>query len=205
MPFSRFRAGHSRFKEIFTGKKDFFLHLAEKGQNPRVLWIGCSDSRVVPEHIVGAEPGELFVLRNIANVVPPASMDDDAVGAVIEYAVLHLQLPDIVICGHTDCGGIKALYGHLDAKREPHICRWLELIWPLREQVKKSGVSEKMIVTETVKANLLMQRDNLLTYNCVQEAIKEGRLKVHCWLYDLHTGDLLAYDEESKQWNKLGS
>ncbi len=205
MPFAHFMSGHNRFKEIFTGKKDFFLNLADKGQSPRVLWIGCSDSRVVPEQITGAEAGELFVLRNIANVVPPASAEDDAIGAVIEYAVLHLKLPDINVCGHTDCGGIKALYGHVDANREPHIYRWLELIWPLREQVKKSGVPEKMIITETVKANLLLQRENLLTYDCVREATQEGRLKLHCCLYDLHTGDLLEYDENSKQWNKLGS
>jgi carbonic anhydrase len=126
MPTDQLLTGHRRFKERFEADRERFVRLAEEGQQPEVLWIGCSDSRVIPEQITGAEPAELFVMRNIANVVPPFGTGDMAVGAVIEYAVLHLHAPHVVICGHTQCGGIKALEGHVDLAREPHIARWVE-------------------------------------------------------------------------------
>lgn len=195
--------GHRRFKEKFAAEREMFVRLAEEGQEPQVLWIGCSDSRVIPEQITGAEPGELFVMRNMANVVPPFGTGDAAVGAVIEYAILHLQVPHVVICGHTQCGGIKALERHIDMAREPHVARWVELARPARTQVEASGTPEEAHYLETIKANVLLQRENLRTYDCVREAIRAGQLTLHGWLYDLHTGDLLAYDDESSQWGAL--
>ena len=195
--------GHRRFKEKFAAEREMFVRLAEEGQEPQVLWIGCSDSRVIPEQITGAEPGELFVMRNMANVVPPFGTGDAAVGAVIEYAILHLQVPHVVICGHTQCGGIKALERHIDMAREPHVARWVELARPARTQVEASGTPEEARYLETIKANVLLQRENLRTYDCVREAIRAGQLTLHGWLYDLHTGDLLAYDDESSQWGAL--
>jgi carbonic anhydrase len=203
MPTNKLLTGHRRFKERFEDDRERFVRLAEEGQQPQVLWIGCSDSRVIPEQITGAEPGQLFVMRNIANVVPPFGTGDMAVGAVIEYAILHLRVPDVVICGHTQCGGIKTLEGHIDLAREPHIARWVELARPAHTQVEASGVPEEMRHLETIKANVLLQRENLRTYDCVREAIGAGHLTLHGWLYDLHSGDLLAYDDESAQWGTL--
>ena len=100
MPTDKLLAGHSKFKSNFAAQRDVFVRLAEKDQE-QVLWIGCSDSRVIPEQITGAEAGELFVVRNVANVVPPFGTASDATGAAIEYAVLHLRVPHIVVCGHT--------------------------------------------------------------------------------------------------------
>jgi len=203
MPTDKLLTGHRRFKEKFKTDRETFVRLAEEGQQPQVLWIGCSDSRVIPEQITGAEPGELFVMRNIANVVPPFGTGDTAVGAVIEYAILHLHVPDIVICGHTQCGGIKALEGHIDLAREPHIARWLEWARPARTQVEASGLPEEARYLETIKANVLLQRENLRTYDCVREVMGAGQLTLHAWLYDLHSGDLLAYDDELGQWGAL--
>jgi len=203
MPTDKLLTGHRRFKEKFETDRETFVRLAEEGQQPQVLWIGCSDSRVIPEQITGAEPGELFVMRNIANVVPPFGTGDTAVGAVIEYAILHLHVPDIVICGHTQCGGIKALEGHIDLAREPHIARWLEWARPARTQVEASGLPEEARYLETIKANVLLQRENLRTYDCVREVMGAGQLTLHAWLYDLHSGDLLAYDDELGQWGAL--
>ena len=109
MPTEKLLSGHRRFREKFESEHDVFERLAEEGQDPKVLWVGCCDSRVIPELITGADPGELFDVRNIANIVPPAPTIACATGAAIEYAVLHLGVSHIVICGHTECGGIKAL------------------------------------------------------------------------------------------------
>jgi carbonic anhydrase len=96
--------GHERFRQQFERDRAFYKSLAQKQQKPRLLWIGCADSRVVPAQITSADPGELFEIRNVANVVPPADAADDAVGAAIEYGVGHLGIDDIVVCGHTHCG-----------------------------------------------------------------------------------------------------
>ena len=203
MPTNKLLTGHRRFKERFEDDRERFVRLAEEGQQPQVLWIGCSDSRVIPEQITGAEAGQLLVVRNIANGVPPFGTSDTAVGAVIEYAILHLHVPHVVICGHTQCGGIKALEGRSDLAREPHIARWVELARPARTQVEASGIPEEARYLETIKANVLLQLENLRTYDCVREAITVGQLTLHGWLYDLHSGDLLAYDDESGQWGAL--
>lgn len=203
MPTDKLLSGHRRFREGFADEQEVFVKLAEEGQSPKAFWIGCSDSRVIPEKITGAEPGELFVLRNIANVVPPFGLGDASVGAAIEYAVLHLRVPHIVICGHTECDGIKALTGPIDMAREPHIARWVELARPAHTQMEASGVPEEARYLETIKNNVRLQRENLRTYDCVREAEKRGQLTLHAWLYDLHTGDLLAYDDESGQWGPL--
>ena len=203
MPTNKLLTGHRRFKERFEDDRGMFVRLAEEGQQPKVLWIGCSDSRVIPEQITGAEPGELFVMRDIANVIPPFGTGDTAAGAVIEYAVLHLHVPHVVICGHTQCGGIKALEGHIDLACEPHIARWVELARPARTQVEASGITEEARYLETIKASVLLQRENLRTYICVHEAIRASQLTLHGWLYDLHSGDLLAYDDESGGWGAL--
>jgi carbonic anhydrase len=203
MPTEKLLNGHRRFKERFEDDREKFVRLAEEGQEPKVLWIGCSDSRVIPEQITGAEAGELFVMRNIANAVPPFGTGDTAVGAVIEYATLHLRVPHVVICGHTQCEGIKALETHVDMAREPHMARWVEWARTARTQVEASGIPEEARYLETIKANVLLQRENLRTYDCVREAIGADQLTLYAWLYDLHSGDLLAYDDESGQWGAL--
>lgn len=195
--------GHRAFRKMFSAKQEVFTRLAREGQKPSVLWIGCSDSRVIPEQITSAGPGELFVMRNIANIVPPSGTMDGAVGAVIEYAVLHLQVAHIVICGHTECGGIKALDGHVNMQREPNIAGWVELARPARAQVEALGLSEEVRYPETIKRNVLLQRGNLLSYTCVQGGVNAGKLVVHCWLFDIQTGELLAYDDELELWKVL--
>ena len=102
------KEGFERFRREFEQDKAFYKSLSTKKQKPRLLWIGCCDSRVVPAQITSADPGELFEVRNIANTVPPYGADDDSVGAAIEYALDHLGIDDIVVCGHTGCGGIQA-------------------------------------------------------------------------------------------------
>ena len=203
MPTSKLISGYRRFREKFDSDHEVFEKLAEEGQNPKVLWIGCSDSRVVPELITGADPGELFDVRNIANVVPPAASVACATGAAVEYAVIHLKVSHIVVCGHTECGGIKALESPPQPEIQPHIASWLELARPAREKVLDSDVPESDRYLETIKTNILMQRENLRSYPCVSDSERAGDLSIHAWLYDLHTGKILAFDDNSGRWSPV--
>lgn len=179
--------------EFFESNAELFAALSQ-GQFPDALFVGCSDSRVVPEQLVGANPGDLFVLRDIANVVPPFGTTGDAVGAVIEYAVLHLRVKHIVICGHTDCGGIKALDGHVDQANEPHVTRWLELARPAQTQVDAQGVDPERRHRIIVEQNVLNQLVNLQTYDCVRRALEADELELHGWVYDLFNGRVSYWD-----------
>jgi len=203
MPTEKLISGYRRFREKFDSDHEVFVRLAEEGQNPKVLWIGCSDSRVVPELITGADPGELFDVRNIANIVPPAPTIACATGAAIEYAVLHLEVSHIVVCGHTECGGIKALEAPPSASAEPHIASWLELAQPARERMLADGVPADRMYLETIKANVLLQCDNLRTYPCVADREAAGALSVHAWLYDLHTGEVREHHADTGTWSAI--
>lgn len=205
MPTSKLLSGYHQFREKFESEHEVFKRLAEEGQNPKVLWIGCSDSRVVPELITGADPGELFDVRNIANVVPPAASAACATGAAIEYAVIHLQVTHIVVCGHTECGGIKALEAPAEPEKQPHIVSWLELARPARDRVLEAGVAEEDRYLETIKTNVLMQFENLRTYPCVVDREQAGALSIHGWLYDLHTGTIQAYQSETGSWDSVAT
>jgi carbonic anhydrase len=203
MPTEKLISGHQRFREKFASEHEVFERLAEEGQHPKVLWIGCSDSRVVPELITGADPGELFDVRNIANIVPPAPTIACATGAAIEYAVLHLEVSHVVVCGHTECGGIKALEAPPSADTEPHIASWLELAQPARERVLARGVPADAQYLETIKTNVLLQCENLRTYPCVAESEAAGTLSVHAWLYDLYSGEVLEHHTDSAAWTAI--
>ena len=119
---------------------------------------------------------------------------------MVEYAVIHLKVRHIVVCGHTECGGIKALESSPNRNDEPHIAAWLDLARPSRQKVLDSSVPESEIYLETIKTNVLMQCENLRSYPCVRQGELEGELAVHGWLYDLHTGRILAFDESSERW-----
>jgi carbonic anhydrase len=203
LPTSKLISGYRRFREKFASDHEVFKKLAEEGQNPKVLWIGCSDSRVVPELITGADPGELFDVRNIANVVPPANSAACATGAAIEYAVIHLKVTHIVVCGHTDCGGIAALEAPPDPGGQPHITSWLELARPARDRVVESAIPEADHYLETIKTNVLMQCENLRSYPCVADSERSGGLTIHPWLYDLSTGEICECAEGSVVWGTI--
>ncbi|MCL4768258.1 MAG: hypothetical protein KJZ80_18720 [Hyphomicrobiaceae bacterium] len=196
--------GHERFKRQFERDKAFYRSLATRKQKPRLLWIGCSDSRVVPAQITSADPGELFEIRNIANVVPPATAWDDSVGAAIEYALAHLGIDDVVVCGHTGCGGIQALLDGLEPPSDTHLGRWIDYTRPAHRLVAAAQVGEAERLVETIKAHIQFQIDNLRTYTRVRDGLESGKLGVHGWLYVMETGDLLAYDSHAGDWQPLG-
>jgi len=195
--------GHRTFKKTFSDNQEVFARFAEEGQNPKVLWIGCSDSRVIPEQITGAEPGEIFMMRNIANIVPPFGTSDDAVGAVIEFAIVQLRVSDVIVCGHTECGGIKTLEEQIDRDKLPHVARWIEWARPARTRVEALDIPKESRYLEAIKRNVLLQLTNLHTYSCVRDAASRGALRTHGWLYVIASGELLAFDEATEAWRAL--
>jgi carbonic anhydrase len=195
--------GYERFRQAFERDRSFFKSLATKKQKPRLLWIGCCDSRVIPSQITSADPGELFEIRNIANCVPPQGAADDTVGAAIDYAVGHLGVDDIVVCGHTGCGGIQALAGPALPAHEVHLTRWIEYTRPAHRLVAAAKVPEDQISDATTKAHIQFQLDNLMTYEVVARGVAEGRVGIHGWLYDMEKGEILAYDRQTGTWRGL--
>ncbi|MGE5832602.1 MAG: carbonic anhydrase [Methanomicrobiales archaeon] len=171
----------------FAKKKAFYTGLA-RGQSPKTLWIGCVDSRVTPERITSAEAGELFVHRNIGNIVPHASW---TFATVLEYAIRHLKVEEIVICGHSDCGAMKALG---KASGDTYIPLWLNNAGDVLPKVEADIAKlprapdekgrRRMIEMENVR----LQITHLRTYPLVKEAEAEGRIRVYGLYYDLESG-----------------
>ena len=186
----------------FARRKDFYTGLA-KGQSPKVLWIGCVDSRVTPERITSAEAGELFVHRNIGNIVPHASW---TFATVLEYAIKHLKIEEIVVCGHSDCGALKALYKGRDRfANSPHILEWLRNGDRTLRVVQENypGKSREEQIEITFEENVLVQMENLRTYPVVQEAAREGKLHIHAWFFDIGTGTVFQYDPGKEQFEAI--
>jgi carbonic anhydrase len=188
----RFLEGNKTFiKGDFTENRDHYHGLAT-GQSPTVFWIGCSDSRVDPERITDAKAGEIFVHRNIGNIV---RIGDWNFATILEYAVKHLKVSDIVVCGHSDCGAMKALASDKESN-EAYIPLWLSNAIPARKEVEKkmpkpsdpAGLKKwtRMIEEE----NVILQLKNLRSYPIVRDAEKEGKITVHGLYFDLETGKL---------------
>lgn len=194
--------GHEKYRRRSLQRSRGFLRaLASDGQSPDVLFVGCSDSRVVPELLTSSNPGDLFVVRNVANVVPPLAHRDSSVGAAIEYAVDHLGVTHVVVCGHTRCGGVKAaLDGLPHADRTPSLAEWVDIVRGAVRDVPAGPDAWRNAVT----ANVRVQLDHLLTYPCVAAAVKADRLTLHAWVYDLDALDLLVWDDDTDVFAPAG-
>jgi len=204
-----FEKGHEAFQNVkFKKNEERFRKLIEEGQDPKALFIGCSDSRVMPAMITGSKPGDLFIIRNIGNFVAPYNPDADyhATASAIEYATSILEVSDIIVCGHSHCGAIEALYKKIEPTQENiHTTKWLEL----GEEAKKVAMlayqheaKEKMI-RYTEKISVVYQIDNLLTYPAIQRRVAEGTLFLHAWYYDMQSGDIDYYDDDTYEFKPL--
>ena len=202
--------GIHRFRSRYWGgQKDLFQRLAEHGQSPEALFITCCDSRVVPTLITHSQPGELFIYRNIGNFVPPYTenpLDGTGVAAAVEYAVLHLHVRDIVVCGHSDCGAMKALYKDRSHFTEaPHLAEWLRNGERTLEVIAANyaGLTGEKKFAVTAEENVLVQMENLRTYPVVREAAREGRLHVHAWFFEIATGTVFRYSPDKGQYEPV--
>lgn len=187
---------HKRFKEKY-GKKyiNLFKELVEQGQSPKTLFISCSDSRVIPNLVTLTHPGDLFVTRNIGNLIPPYDPDCEcsATPAVIEYALVHLNVENIIICGHTDCGACKALYTEIsDSKEEVHLKKWLQFAEEAKVQALAlvGKKNQKNLLNATEKFNIVEQIKHLLTYPAVKRKVEEDELFVQGWYYHIENAEL---------------
>src|ERR1700761_4784566 len=193
----------------FGNYRKLFRKLSQSGQNPHTLFITCSDSRVLAELITHSQPGDLFVVKNIGNIVPPASAtgDTNSTAAAIEFAVDNLRVDDIVICGHSQCGAISALLGKpVVGDSSPHLRDWLKVASPVLETLKqdyKHLHEHDARWTAAAQENVLFGLDNLHSYSCVQERLADGSLRLHGWFFKIATAELFAYDPETNQFSLL--
>jgi carbonic anhydrase len=192
--------GYKRFlAEVFPERKSHFRLLSER-QAPEVLFITCSDSRVVPDLILGTEPGDLFITRNAGNVVPVTSSDVDGVTATIEYAVEVLKVKHAILCGHSDCGALKAAVDRSALEKLPKARRWLQHVEQAFDQRQPLNPADGdgAELASLIRGNVVAQLANLKEQPAVASAMAAGRLAVHGWYYDILTGRIERYDEEKK-------
>ena len=194
--------GHKRFlQDVFPERRSHF-HLLAEGQSPEWLFITCSDSRVVPDLILGTEPGDLFITRNAGNVIPVTSNDVDGCTATIEYAVNVLKVRDAIICGHSDCGALKAAVDQTALVGLPKAARWLhhvEAAFQHRQPLNPSE-GEGAELASLIRGNVVAQLHNLRVQPSVAQAMAEGRLRVHGWYYDIMSGRIEEYSEKDRHF-----
>lgn len=198
---------HKFHESYFIREEDFFKNLSHS-QDPEVLFITCSDSRVDPNLVTQSRPGELFIVRNVGNIIPPydAIKDKNSVVAAIEFAVLVLKVKDIILCGHSNCGAINSLY--MDDKelcKMPHLRDWLKIASPVKEMISSvypdlAGIS---LNRKTEEENILFQLRNIETYPFVVQALNDGKLHIHGWYYDIGTGAVYSYNPVKDAFEKI--
>jgi len=203
-----FLKGVEKFKKLkFREYEQKFRELIEKGQSPKALFITCSDSRIHPDEITGADIGDLFIVRNIGNMIPPFKPDNEfhGVAAAVEYAVSVLNVPDIIVCGHSYCGACESLYKDLPDDIEIiHVKKWLEISADVKE-IALSSIPEKgrRLYQLTERLNIIKQLENLLTYPGVKRRVDEGKLRLHGWYYIIEKGEIEYYDPDKNQFYSL--
>lgn len=192
---------YQEFKSNYAkNKSDLLKDLVENGQHPKTLFITCSDSRVAPNFITNTEPGDLFIARNIGNFVPPFDPNSEASAtpAAIEYAVSALNVENIIVCGHTECGACKSL--HMDIPEDnvemTNVRKWLKFADSVKHKaiVAVGKKDPKVLYATTEKLNIIEQIENLLTYPAIKKRVEEGNIFVQGWYYHLIDGSLEYYD-----------
>jgi carbonic anhydrase len=200
---------HKFQKDEFGNYRKLFRKLSQEGQNPHTLFITCSDSRVLAELITQSKPGDLFVVKNVGNIVPPANVtgDTNSTAAAIEFAVETLRVSDIVICGHSQCGAITQLLDRKPVSNStPHLRDWLKLASPVLETINKDyahlseGAAKE---TAAAEENVLFGLDSLHSYPCVQDRLMDGSWRLHGWFFKIATAELFAFDPETRQFLPL--
>ncbi|WP_019613083.1 carbonic anhydrase [Psychromonas ossibalaenae] len=202
-------AGYQRFREgYYQQNKEQLLKLAEQGQFPKIAIVCCSDSRVDPAIILDCEPGDLFVIRNVANLVPPRESCDSFHGtsAALEFAVNGLQVESIIVLGHTQCGGIKALMdSEPTSKPDTFISKWMKQLEHVRNEILEDenccDKEQRYHVCE--QKGIVQSLTNLMTFPCIEERVTTGKLKLHGWCYDLNSAELFAMSNNSGEFKKI--
>lgn len=186
-------------KTVFPNSGDLFAKLSSEGQAPKALMISCADSRIVPEQILQAEPGELFVCRNAGNIVPPFATMNGGVSSTVEYAVAALGVRDIIVCGHSDCGAMKGLSDLSQLSGMPNVAAWLRHGSAAAHVVDtcRPGLEGAERIRALSLENVIAQLNHLRTHPSVAAAIAKGQMSLHGWFVDIAAGLVLGLDGES--------
>jgi carbonic anhydrase len=187
---------HKFQSSYFPENQGIFEQLAE-GQKPRVLFITCSDSRIVPHLITQSGVGELFVIRNAGNLVPPFGAANGGEGAAIEYAIHVLGIEQVIICGHSNCGAMKGLLNLEKLRTEmPLVYEWLQHAESTRRLIHENYADKKgdELLAITMAENVVSQIENLKTYPVIRSKLHQNKMSIYGWIYDIETGEVLAYD-----------
>ena len=205
--FEKFIDGFRNFRRFyFDAENDYYTSL-NKGQHPKAIVIACSDSRADPALLMGCDPGDIFVVRNVANLVPHAddALRRDAVLAVLEYGVHHLKVEHIIVLGHSGCGGIQALLNPESLHDESFVANWVSMAAPalerMRDDVRDESPADRQRHCE--EAAILVSIDNLLSYPWIQERVAAHKLSLHAWYFDMSQGSLLAYFPDSETYRRF--
>lgn len=186
--------------------KETFAKLA-LGQRPDVLFIACSDSRVAVNVFASTDPGDLFVVRNVGNMIPPSGMLGMSIGdeselAALEFALLNLNVKDIIVCGHSECGAMHAIFHGRDKVSSPHLRSWLSHGQPSLDLLKATGEIPPGLAPHNrlSQLNVLQQLEHLKTYPLVNERIRNGQLRLHGWWFDIAQAEVYFYNQEKDQF-----
>jgi carbonic anhydrase len=204
----RFITGFRTFHEDYFGSKSSIFNSLKDGQSPKTMIIGCSDSRVDPALLTDSEPGDVFIVRNVANLVPPFEENGGrhGVSAALEFAICCLGVEQIIVLGHSQCGGINALMnGGYESIGSGFISRWMSIAAPARERILKElpGKDPKTQQRAAELASIIPSLENLHSFPFVMAKLNAKQLSIYGWYFDLSNGDLLGYEPESREFVRL--
>ncbi|NDD04005.1 MAG: STAS domain-containing protein [Proteobacteria bacterium] len=199
-PRSRLLFGVEQYrKERRKAYEELFNQLGQQ-QKPHTLFITCSDSRINPTLITSSEPGELFIVRNVGNIIPPLGADQmPAEGAAVEFALGALGVRQIILCGHTRCGALKGAFDGIDSKKFPSVAKWVEPV--VRERKLYPDINDPEMFT---RVHVIEQAKNLLTYPVVDQMVREEKLSIHCWIYDVQSGEFFEWTGQGREFLTVG-
>jgi len=198
--------GFKRFKQTYFGDDKKLYASMKEGQPAKTLMVACCDSRVDPAILTDCDPGDIFTVRNVANLVPPCEEDQHHHGtsSAIEYAVTALKVESIIIMGHANCGGIKGLWESEDLNDSQFIHRWVSIAQEAKEWVKVNHATESNAIQLKAceQRAILVSLQNLMGFDFVRERVEAGSLRLHGWYFDLAAGELLCYNPESNKFEQ---
>ncbi|MBX3396572.1 MAG: carbonic anhydrase [Phycisphaerae bacterium] len=200
------RGIHNFQSEIFGTQRKLFERLAKR-QDPIALFITCSDSRINPNLITQTEPGDLFIMRNAGNIIPAyGAAVASGEAATIEFAVAELKVRDVIVCGHSHCGAMKALLAPKPPDHLPAVKHWLNFAEATRRIMREKypELAGDSLLTATVEENVIVQIENLRTHPAIAAALSAGDLNLHGWVYKIETGEVFAFDPAEGQFHPLG-
>ncbi|MGB6975905.1 MAG: carbonic anhydrase [Gammaproteobacteria bacterium] len=198
--FKKIIQGYRAFRKKYATVSNSIMHrLAHHGQKPKIMVIACCDSRVDPALILQCDPGDLFIVRNVANIVPPYEADGAHHGtsAALEFGICYLNIKDLIILGHSQCGGINALLNSEQLKQNDFITPWVSLI--------KTDTTIIQDVNEFAKQALTHSYQNCLTFPWIKERLMNKKLFIHLWFFDIKEGEISAYSFTDAEYRKLTS